>query len=312
MSYYYKFDFISPESSYSLVKEELKSYYDTGAIDDLLFPTYLKKALDRLGKGSYYITDEILDIENFEARLPDNFYSVREAWMCTAINGFPYQNPNSFYSQAASQSTIQVSPIISGGTPCTNVGCTTPNCDGIQCMPELIQSVYKTNNEFNRTFKREYLLKPGNISVKKHCNLHCANFGASSEDSFDIRDNKFVTNFRKGTVYLIFYATEYDDNQNQLMPDNFYIKEYVEAFLKYKAIETLTNQVNDETFNQLQEKLKYYKGLSDEAYILAHSEVRRETVYQKQRAIKRQLNSFQKYELGGKGSGFPWRRNGTF
>lgn len=309
MSYYYKYNFVSPEPIYALVKEELKSYFDTGAIDDLLFPTYTDKCLKKLGRSSYTIEEEILNIENFEDRLPDNFFAVREAWLCTSVNGFPIQDASSFYSQAASISTIQVSPITSGGIPCNNPTCVDPNCGG--CMPDLIQAVYKTNNSFNHTYKREYLLKPGNISVKRHCSLHCANFGASGPDSFDIRDNKFVTNFRNGHVHLIFYATEYDDFNNQLIPDNYRIKEYIEHFIKYKMFETLVNQVNDETFNQLQQKLGYYKGLSDEAYIMAQLEIQKQTANEKQRAMKNQLNSFHKYELPHSTIRGLWRRNGS-
>ena len=100
MAYYYKFNFVSPDPIYSTVKEELKSYFDTGAVDDLLFPTYLDKCLRKLGRATYVIAETALVVDNFEARLPDNFYAVREAWMCTVINGFPYQTANSFYSQA--------------------------------------------------------------------------------------------------------------------------------------------------------------------------------------------------------------------
>lgn len=203
MSYYYKYEFVSPEGVYSSIKEELKSYFDSGAIDDLMFPTYLNKCLEKLGKGSYYITEDVLTIEDYQSRLPDNFYSVREAWLCTNITGYPYQTPNSFYSQAITESTIQVSPVISGDQSCNN-DCSNSNCDGSECMPELIQSVYKTNNEQNITYKKVYLLKPGNISVKNNCSLDCLNFGASGPDSFDIRDNKFVVNFREGKVYLVF------------------------------------------------------------------------------------------------------------
>jgi len=125
MSYYYKYAFVSPEPVYSTVKEELKSYFDTGAVDDLLFPTYLDKALKKLGRTTYVITDEILFVEDFQARLPDNFYAVREAWMTTEVANYPYQSANSFYSQAASETTIQVSPVTSGGAACTNLECTT-------------------------------------------------------------------------------------------------------------------------------------------------------------------------------------------
>lgn len=307
MSYYYKYNFISPEIIYSTVKEELKSYFDTGAVDDLMFPTYTDKCLRKLGRTTYVISEEILYIEDFQARLPDNFFAVREAWLCTEVDGYPYRSANSFYSQAASETTIQVSPVVSGGVPCTNAECTT-GCP--ECMPDLIQAVYKTNNERNVSYKRQYLLKPGNISVKANCTLDCANFGSSAADSFDIRDNKIVTNFRKGTVYLIFYATEYDNGGNQLIPDNYRIREYVEAFIKYKVFETLSNQINDETFQQIQAKLAYYKQLSEEAFIMADIEIKKQDVYAKQRRIKNDLNRFNMYELPSERIRYgAWRRN---
>jgi len=319
MSYYYKYDFTSPEVIYATVKEELKSYFDTGAIDDLMFPTYLDKCLRKLGRSSYVITEQPLEIEDFQARLPDNFYAVREAWMCTEIPQYPYQTANSFYSQAASETTIQVSPIISNGTPCTS-NCPPDNCT---CMPELIQAVYKTNHQTTRSYKRAYLLKPGNISARNHCDVEYTNAwrftatnpalneftpGSASYDSFDIRDNKFVTNFRNGIVHLIFYANEYDGSGNQLMPDNFRVREYIEAFIKYKVFETLSNQINDETFEQINRKLGYYKQLSEEAFIMAMIEIKKQDAYAKQRRIKQDLSRFNMYELPNRISR-NWRRN---
>lgn len=309
MSYYYKYDFVSPEPVYSIVKEELKSYFDTGAVDDLLFPTYLDKCLRKLGRATYEIQETYLTIEDFEARLPDNFFAVREAWMCTSVDGYPYRSANSFYSQAASQTTIQISPLTIGATPCNNPSCVNPSCAGT-CMPELIQAVYKTNNEISLAYQKSYLLKPGNISVKAHCSLDCANLGSSSADSFDIRDNKFVTNFRQGVVHLIFYAYEYDVSGNQMIPDNYRIREYIEAFIKYKVFETLSNQINDETFNQVQQKLAYYKQMSEEAFIMADIEVKKQDVYAKQRRIKQDLNRFNMYELPNRVNRYGWRRNG--
>jgi hypothetical protein len=313
MSYFYKYDFVSPEPIYATVKEELKSYFDTGACDDLMFPTYLNKCLEKMGKSSYTITNEILDIEDFTCRLPDNFYAVREAWACVELPLNPYQSPNSFYSQSAKSTTIQVSPYTTNDW-CPSDNCTDP-CDEA-CMPSLVQVVYKTNNEIARSLRREYLLKPGNISVRDKCDVdYSAKFNssipyASTYGSFDIRGNKFVTNFRNGVVHLIFYATDYDEFSNQMIPDNYRVREYIEAFLKYKVFETLTNQVHDETFNQLMQKLVYYKSLADEAYIMAESELKKETAYDKQRKIKNLIKRNRKYELPVKTSSTYWRRNG--
>lgn len=323
MSYYYKYNFVSPEPIYATVKEELKSYFDTGAIDDLMFPTYLDKCLRKLGRATYVIQEQPLEIQDFEARLPDNFYAVREAWMCAEIPQYPYQTANSFYSQAASQTTIQVSPLTVGGTNCDNPECANPGCNG-ECMPLLIQAVYKTNQQVARSYKKEYLLKPGNISASKQCDVNYTSAwtftpepvpvqeftpGSAGYDSFDIRDNKFVTNFRNGIVHLIFYATEYDAVGNQMIPDNFRIREYVEHFIKYKVFETLSNQINDETFNQIQSKLVYYKQLSEEAFIMADIEIKKQDPWTKQRRIKNDLNRFNMYELPNRTNRYGWRRN---
>ena len=321
MSYYYKYNFTTPEIVYSTVKEELKSYFDTGAIDDLLFPTYADKCLRKLGRSSYVISEQILYIEGFEARLPDNFFAMREAWMCAEIPQNSYQTANSFYSQAASQTTIQVSPVIYGGQACTNLECTT-GCP--ECMPDLIQAVYKTNSQIARSFTQSYLLKPGNISARRNCSLDYNNNpqaygyngvandssspGSSAADSFDIRDNKFVTNFQRGVVQIIFYANEYDGAGNQMIPDNYRIREYIEAFIKYKMFETLSNQVNDETFQQIQQKLVYYKQLSEEAFIMADIEIKKQDVYAKQRRVTQDLNRLNMYELPNRTNRYGWRR----
>ena len=320
MSYYYKYNFTTPEIVYSTIKEELKSYFDTGAVDDLLFPTYLDKCLRKLGRTTYIISETALFIEDFQARLPDNFYAVREAWMCSEVPGNSYQTANSFYSQAATQTTIQVSPVISNQVPC-NSNCPPDNCT---CMPDLIQAVYKTNQQTPRSYTKQYLLKPGNISVRKHCDVDYTNNwsfqdspipvneftpASSSLDSFDIRDNKFVTNFRQGIVHLVFYATEYDNGGNQMIPDNYRIREYIEAFIKFKIFETLTNQTNDETFQQLQQKLVYYKQMSEEAFIMADIEIKKQDVYAKQRRIQNDLNRFNMYELPNRTNRYGWRRN---
>jgi hypothetical protein len=320
MSYYYKYNFISPEPIYATVKEELKSYFDTGAVDDLLFPTYLDKCLRKLGRTTYVISEQLLFIEDFEARLPDNFHAVREAWMCAHVSGNPSPSATSFYSQAANNTTIQISPLTIGGSSCNNPSCQNPNCNN-SCMPELVQAVYKTNNEIATSYRYDYLLKPGNISTRKNCDVQYTNDwnsyeppigeftpGSSTYDSFDIRDNKFVTNFRNGVIHLLFYATEYDDIGNQLVPDNYRIAEFVESFIKYKVFEVLTNQTNDETFNQLQQKLGYYKQLHDEAFIMADIEIKKQTSSQKQRRIKKDLNRFNMYELPNNTNRYGTRR----
>ena len=109
-------------------------------------------------------------------------------------------------------------------------------------------------------------------------------------------------------MHLLFYATEYDDIGNQLVPDNYRIAEFVEAFIKFKVFEILTNQTNDETFNQLQQKLAYYKQEYNEKYIEAEIEIKKQTPWEKQRRIKKDLNRFNMYELPNRTNRYGSRR----
>ena len=76
-----------------------------------------------------------------------------------------------------------------------------------------------------------------------------------------------------------------------------------------KVFETLSNQINDETFNQLQQKLAYYKQQAEETYILADIEIKKQDAWTKQRRIKNDLNRFNMYELPNHSYRYGWRRN---
>jgi hypothetical protein len=71
----------------------------------------------------------------------------------------------------------------------------------------------------------------------------------------------------------------------------------------------LSNQLTDETFAQIQQKLVYYKGLHDEAFIMAMIEIKKQTAWEKQRRIKNDLNRFNMYELPNRTNRYGRRRN---
>jgi len=276
---YYKYEFVSTEPLYAMIKEELKSYFDTGAIDDLLFPLWTKKALGRLSRATLPIAETVLYLEDYTAVLPVGFKYVREAWACTNTAPTTIRNAGSHYMLAANLLN--------------------PNKDRckVVCIPEQLQFVYKINEEITYTNKLSHLLRPGNISAFNHCGDICSNRGSSSSDTFDIREGKFVTNFRQGDVYLTYYAEESDCDGNVLIPDNLRISNFVEAYIKYKIFETLWNGVSDETFNQLDKKKQDYKADMYEAQVMADIEIKKQTLDQKVKSMKREANRLNKFNI---------------
>lgn len=281
-SYYYEYEFVSPTSLFARVKEELKSFFESGAIDDLLFPIWADKCLQKLRRGSYKIEPYLMEIKDFQARLPDNFYAVREAWLCTHFTQ-SYQLPNADY-QTVAISTRLDSPDVS--------------CDICsECAaPDIVRAMYKTTNTILFEYRKSYLLTPGNLSIDKNCKLgQPYSLGHPCAGTFDVRGNKFTVDFREGVVHLIYYAKEYDSIGNQLIPDSFDIWEYIEAFLKYKIYEQLSNQVPDDKVRAMQEKRDYYDVLQREKFQIARTETMKEDVYKIQKAIKRTNHRNDKY-----------------
>lgn len=297
MSYYYKYKFVSPEPLFARVKEELKSYFDTGAVDDLMFPIWTNKCLSKLGRSSWKINQTLLFLDNFEAKLPPDYIAPREVWLTSCITPYEFRKPGAFYQQIT---TVLNKPY----DPCNPA----VNCD--PCNPDILTVVTKTTTDVTHSFTLKHLLKPGNIHIRQDCNVGCLNYSADGPDTFDIRDGKIITNFRSGDIFLIYYSEQRDESGYQLIPENYRIQEFIEAFLKQKVFEQLYNQITDETFNQIERKYITYKQMADEAYIIADIEIKKKTIYEKAYAIRKEQHRFDPYIIAMYGNAWRWRGGG--
>jgi len=291
-SYYEKFNFISPSAIFAEVKEDLRSYFNTGVVDDLLFPVWINRCLDKLKKTQYPIRQAVLNICDDQASLPQDFNSIREVWATTSTGSIDYQFPSGYYYQT----DIRVTPdsLIDW--------CADPTAD--QVVPEIscdgcdrqFTVTHRVNGHVLMNFKTTFLLRP-TPHVLANCNMFCANRGSRSDNEFDIRDGKIITNFSTGTVYMVYYAESTTEDGDQLIPDNVYVKEYLRKYIMYKVFEQLSNQITDETFNQVSQKMMYYKKEADDAFIEAEVKLKMETSNMKRRAMVKLKNRNNEYRI---------------
>ena len=285
MSYYYQYKFASPDPLYARVKEELKSYFEAGMVDDVLFPLWTKDCLRRLGRGSFKIESAVLFQEGFEAKLPPDFIDVREAWLIAGLCTPTFRKPGSYYTQIT---TALNKPY----DPCNALLACDP------CNPEVLTFTTKTNTEIFHEFKLKYLLTPGNIHAKERCDHGCLNWGVRGTETFDIRDGKLITEFRQGDVLLIYYSNQKDESGYELIPCNYWIEDFLRKYLKARIFEILFNQITDESFQQMQFKYTLFQQQADEAFIRADIETKKQTLYQKAYRIRREIHRFDKYKAG--------------
>lgn len=302
MSAYYNYEFVSPEPIFAQVKEELRSYFDTGVVDDLLFETYLSHCLSKLSKSAYKIDETILHLKDFEADLPDDFKAVREAWLCTSDGHVRYPDQSSFYYQRDCRVTRiddSCNECFTPQDPCCTTVPVYNSCDPCDTcgIPEKFRVTHKVTGETVFSFQRHFLLKPGNISKLKDCNLHCRNFGSTAKDTFDVADCVFRTNFSTGVVHLLYYAEGFDDTGYQLVPDNFRIKEYVKSYITYMVFDQLYKQSSTENYAQRKDMWLQYGQKYDEAFILADIETKKSTLDKKVREIKKSYKRFRRFNI---------------
>lgn len=282
-SYYYTQEFVSPQQLYAEVKEEMKSYFATAVVDDTMFPIYTSNALQKLGRGTLQIDEVVLELENRSVCLPANFKYIREVWACrTEFLSVP--DPRAVYS---SQSYV-IAPY-GDFDPCEPCACPAPTCSTKK------QVVTKTTGETIFSFEHHYKLSPGSRSTLNHCANECVQRSLDADDTFHIDGNKLSTAFTTGFLHIVYYKLDYDESDFQLIPDNYRIREYLKAFLKYKMYEQIFNEVSDESFSQAERKYQIYKQEYHDAFIGADAEVKKETLQQKVNSIHASRRRMNKY-----------------
>lgn len=285
-SNYYKLEFVSPQPIWAEVKEKLSSYFRSNALDDVMFPKWTEHCLKRFRKSSFKIEETVLPLEDYTACLPSDFSSIRELWLVSIYNSLTVQNPSVTYTQ----SDCRIDRV--SEEKCDECFDSSRGCD-TQYMV-----VNKLTNTFHFSFEKTHLLTPGNATASAKCGDYCMNTMISGgEDTFDIMNGKIITNFPSGTLYLSYYSDATNDNNEQLIPDDFWVQDYIRKYLIYECYQMLLNVPTDEPFNILVNKLQMADKAQAEAFILAENNLKKETIYDKVRKVRKSYNENNKYNI---------------
>lgn len=275
---------ISPAVIYAEVRVELKSYFDSGAMDDLMFSRWTEEALDQLGVGTYEIKEAYLRLKNNQVKLPTDFIKVRELWSCYTSYSPSIKLPSATYNQY----TCRVNPYKDNYDTCNE-------CN--DCYPTDYVVTYKTTDEVMFSFKKSHLLQPGNIHCQTKCSDDCMNNNITSPDTFDIRDNKVITNFKNGDLLLIYYGFNEDEEGYRTIPDEHYAKTYVKDYIRFKLFESLFNSTTDESFNQVKYKLEYYENRMNDSRANHSVYSKMNDIYDVKHLILKSYHSLDKFQI---------------
>lgn len=277
--------FVHSDQIFAEVKEDLSSYFATGALDDLMFPIWTEYCLKRLRKGTLVKSEQIVRITNGRGELPDDFDSVRSARICE-INHKSIMSPVTHYRSIDTRLT----PI----DPCECPSKLECSCN--PCKPDSeYQVTYKTNSEVLFTFKTGRVLHPGKVA-KDSMSDDCFYVPPSCHYKYDISGCHIYTDAPTDSLFLEYYAKYRDEDGNPMIPDNIYIQSYIKDYIKYKLFEKLLNMTTDESFSQVNYKYQLAEKKMKESYVHCDIELKKQTKAQINRSIQRTDRRFRRIE----------------
>jgi len=298
-------NFINPDKVYARVKEELKSFFNTNSIDDLMFPEWTLDCINKMENTYYPIEDCVMDVCDGKCELPCNFDSAQEVWICATYNKGPIVSPFVYYYQT----DCRINPAAPKGNSCSE--CT----EGYQCtphdqspppvalpdlcgVPDEYRVTHKVMSQMSFDFKLSALLKPRNFKTFGKCGTHSPNREAQCIDTFDIIGNHLITSFRSGTVFMAYYAKPYITESGYYeIPNNEPFKKYLLHYLKYQVLAELTAQSSGDDYKILKDKRQDEESLMWTAYINAKNYAIAGDIYDVEKSIIRSYNRNNRFKI---------------
>lgn len=302
---------ISPAQIYARVKEEMRSYFNTGAIDDLLFPIWTKDCIDKFEYTFLPLQEAVLDMYNYRCKLPCDFKAVREVWVTFTYDKGPITSPHVFYYQTDCRITPAAPQANSCDTCVPGYQCVpasqTPTQVALPSLcnvpPEYVVT-HKVMDQMMFRFHVTGMLKPGNFKTIGRCAEDSPNLDTYAIDTFDIVGDSIVTSFAQGTIYLAYFAEhamvpedEGPDAGYYMIPDNEPFKKYLYYYLRMMVYRQLFDQSTDESFNQISAKYQLAQSEADNAYINARNYAVNGDIYDVQKAIIRSYNRNNRFKI---------------
>lgn len=268
--------YISSESLVAEVKQELKSYFEAGAVSEVLIPTFIDQALRKFRVMALRPEEAVIRFENFKSELPHDFHLLdyalsytTDVYWDTAVNSMV----GSWYKNIE------------------NTGC------GNETSIEMYESISIPMPGFRINMKNPKWIRVYFESTSL-CVEGCENLKVSSSDVIKINQHKKASaTFEEGCVYLRYFSRPMDDNHHPMIPEILEVEEYVKSYLKYKFFEQMWHSVMDESTKQVTDKLQYYKREQLDKLQAAQNYLMTKTKQQIADSVVRQRTRFNRFHI---------------
>lgn len=245
----------------------LQSYESAGLIDEMSVYSWVVRALKRFGTLNSTLQEEILNIKNNQANLPQNFIKLKVALKCT---------PHSYFVDKIDDTIQESRWWIERHEKGTEWDSCDSDCNTTSVEKKVVEKLYYKGNSVTYYYNNPVILKVVEGIKKKQCTSDCINLKSTSEFSISIMKNssRLQTNFNTDKIFIQYYGYDIGDDDLIEIPDTNqgHLIEYLEYFCKSKIMENIVAN-GDNTKNEVQ-MMQYYQVKEVDLFALAMTDAK--------------------------------------
>jgi hypothetical protein len=276
---YDNINYINSETLIAEVKQELKTYFEAGAVSEVLIPTFIDQALRKLKVLVLKPEEAIVRFENFKSELPYDF----------SMLDYAVSYESDIYWETGAQTF--------SGYWYKGITGECSVCDPCHPTVETYETISVVSPGYRITLKHPRWVRVYFDSTSL-CTDNCENLKVASTDIIKVGNNKKLTaTFESGCIYVRYFSRPMDDNHIPMVPEILEVEEYVKAYLKYKFFEQMWHSVMDESTKQIESKLQYYKREQYDKLQAAFNFLMTKSKQQIADSIVRTRNRFSKFHI---------------
>jgi hypothetical protein len=297
------FNMTSSEPLMGRISDELSSYSANGVLDIGKLWVQLKWFSNLLNLAVYEQKETIINLKDYRAELPCDFFLLDSAWLCGGAN---VQNQLNF------QAELVVYTETTNETVGNDVNCALPNSPNSGYLN--ISACNMDTPVYDKVTTKEYIYSGANPitwqnpvllsykkgkSMRQYCAKDCANLFSRFPQEISINkegDSYYLYSpMKEAVIYVKYYNMPMDpETKTPLIPDDAILQECLFKHLVYTFIRQIWTNGDDAN---LENKLKFWKEESELAIAFAMNYAKMPTFNKMVQLGKRSRKKFASYEV---------------
>lgn len=205
------------------IRSDLSKYDAAGLIDEISLTRDIIRGLKDLGPAVTELHELMVEIEDQEAILPENFCSLHMAVLC---------DPKGYKVMSGSKYVLS-SQLNVERFERRNVWEECESCCQEQEEKVIVENVVLDNSHVKYYYQNPQLLELVKPKNKSWYSSKCKNLGVKSDNKISVNKQTLTTNFKEGSVYIEYYGLPLDEDGLIDIPDTY--SERIDTYLELKA-----------------------------------------------------------------------------